>query len=63
CFPVLEPKLKRRIIQEGLRPYLKDNLQAWDMKPDGTYLHRNPRRAKPYGAQAELLALLSRSDQ
>jgi polyphosphate kinase len=62
CFPVLEPKLKRRVIQEGLRPYLKDNLQAWDMKPDGTYVHRNPRRAKPCGAQAELLALLSRSD-
>ncbi|MDP2196780.1 MAG: polyphosphate kinase 1, partial [Rhodocyclaceae bacterium] len=31
CFPVLDPKLKRRVIKEGLRNYLADNCQAWDM--------------------------------
>jgi polyphosphate kinase len=63
CFPVLEPKLKKRVIQEGLRPYLKDNQLAWDMKPDGSYHRRNPRRVKPYNAQNELLLLLSRSEK
>ncbi|MGA7178548.1 MAG: polyphosphate kinase 1 [Thiobacillaceae bacterium] len=63
CFPVLEPKLKKRVIQEGLRPYLKDNQQAWDMRSDGSYHRRSPRRAKPYSAQTELLSLLARTEK
>jgi polyphosphate kinase len=35
CFPVLDPALKRRVIREGLQPYLDDNCQAWEMGPDG----------------------------
>ncbi len=58
CFPVLDPRLKRRVIAEGLKPYLKDNVQAWDMIADGTYLRRRRRRA-PYSAQAALLAELA----
>jgi polyphosphate kinase len=37
CFPVLEPKLKRRVLKEGLKPYLTDNAQAWQMDGDGDY--------------------------
>jgi len=59
-FPILNPKLKKRVIAEGLKPYLRDNVQAWEMLPDGSYRRRSPRRAAPYSAQAELLALLSR---
>ncbi|MBI1283520.1 MAG: polyphosphate kinase 1 [Thiobacillus sp.] len=59
-FPVLNPKLKKRVIAEGLKPYLRDNVQAWDMHADGSYRRRSLRRAKPYSAQAELLALLSK---
>ena len=50
-FPILNPKLKKRVITEGLKPYLRDNVQAWDMQPDGSYRRRKPRRAKPYRAQ------------
>jgi polyphosphate kinase len=32
CFPVLEPKLKRRVLKEGLKPYLADNAQAWQRR-------------------------------
>ncbi len=28
CFPILDPKVKRRVIKEGLEIYLKDNLNA-----------------------------------
>jgi len=28
CFPVLDPALKRRVIREGLQPYLDDNCQG-----------------------------------
>ncbi|NWG30768.1 MAG: polyphosphate kinase 1 [Rhodocyclaceae bacterium] len=46
CFPVLDPKLKRRVIREGLRAYLADNCQAWDMDSDGDYRIRPSRRVR-----------------
>jgi polyphosphate kinase len=60
CFPVLNPKLRRRVIAEGLKPYLRDNVQAWEMQSDGSFRRRSGRRGKAYCAQAELLALLAR---
>jgi polyphosphate kinase len=59
CFPVLNPKLKKRVINEGLKPYLRDNVQAWEMDAYGNYTRRTPRRAQAYNAQEKLLALLS----
>ncbi|MEW5893514.1 MAG: polyphosphate kinase 1 [Pseudomonadota bacterium] len=58
CFPVLEPKLKRRVINEGLKPYLRDNNKAWLMRPDGSF-ERARRRGKPFEAQPYLLQLLA----
>jgi polyphosphate kinase len=37
CFPILDAKVKKRVIQEGLDVYLKDNMNAWEMMPDSTY--------------------------
>ena len=59
-FPILNPKLKKRVIAEGLKPYLRDNVQAWDMQSDGSYRRRAKRGAKAYCAQTELLALLTK---
>jgi polyphosphate kinase len=60
AFPVLDPALKRRVIREGLQPYLEDNLQAWAMNADGAYERLRPRKgAKGRSAQDELLALLA----
>jgi polyphosphate kinase len=56
CFPVLDQKLKKRVLKEGLEPYLRDNLQAWEMQTDGSYRHKKPGRAQPYSAQEHLLA-------
>jgi polyphosphate kinase len=58
CFPVLEPKLKRRIIKEGLKPYLADNCQSWEMDSDGDYRQHKARK-KRFSAQEALLAELS----
>ena len=55
CFPVLEKKLKKRVIDEGLKIYLQDNCQAWEMGSTGHYHLKNPRRAKKKCAQRELL--------
>jgi polyphosphate kinase len=59
CFPVLDPALKRRVIREGLLPYLDDNAQAWTMHADGGYELLAARRGRRRGAQEELLAALA----
>ncbi len=58
CFPVLDPVLKRRVIREGLQPYLADSCQAWEMDGEGAYA-RAKRRGKGHSAQDELLHLLA----
>jgi polyphosphate kinase len=58
CFPLLDPSLKRRVIREGLLPYLADNCQSWEMKPDGMYERPAPRRGRRRSAQEELLFTL-----
>jgi polyphosphate kinase len=60
CFPVLDKRLKRRVINEGLKPHLRDNCQAWEMEPDGSYRRKKPRRGKAYSVQAELLVALAK---
>jgi polyphosphate kinase len=60
CFPVLDAALKKRVIREGLQPYLEDNCQAWAMNAEGGYERLRPRRgSKGHSAQDELLALLA----
>ena len=59
CFPVLDERLKRRVIKEGLKPYLEDNCQSWIMDGEGGYQRLQPKAGKRYSAQEELLALLS----
>src|SRR3954453_7960235 len=59
CFPVLDPALKRRVIREGLQPYLDDNCQAWVMNADGGYDLLKPRRGRRRSAQEELLFTLA----
>ncbi len=55
CFPILDAKLKKRVIQEGLKPYLRDNCQSWEMDMEGRY-HRKRGRSRLCSAQSELLS-------
>ncbi|WP_148713870.1 polyphosphate kinase 1 [Chitinolyticbacter meiyuanensis] len=59
AFPAISPKVKRRVIRESLRPYLVDNVQAWEMLSDGRYRRKATRGAKERSAQAMLLAELA----
>ena len=59
CFPVLDKKLKKRVIEEGLKIYLSDNYQACVMDAAGKYNRKTPRRATPMCAQAMLLKELA----
>lgn len=55
AFPVLDKKLKARVIREGLMVHLRDNTSAWLMKPDGTYAKRAQGK-KPFNSQLVLMA-------
>ncbi|MBI1174101.1 MAG: polyphosphate kinase 1 [Sideroxydans sp.] len=59
CFPILDAKLKKRVIDEGLSIYWQDNTQAWDMDGEGYYRLKTPRRATPKCAQSLLLEKLA----
>jgi polyphosphate kinase len=55
CFPVLDEKLKKRVLDEGLKSYLKDNVQAWEMDCNGFYQRKTPGRSTETCAQTTLL--------
>jgi len=61
CFPLLDSRVKKRVIKEGLEPYLKDNLNAWEMLPDASYRRRAARRGYEFSAQQQLMAELGQS--
>jgi polyphosphate kinase len=49
---VLDKALKKRVINEGLRAYLKDNADAWELDANGEYHRRRTRTTtKPFSAQ------------
>ena len=61
AFPVLDRALKRRVLKEGLEPYLKDNTNAWELGPDGRYSRRRPRgKQKEFSAQEYLMQTLGK---
>jgi polyphosphate kinase len=60
AWPVRDPKLARRVIDEGLKPYLQDTRDAWALTADGSY--RAPRGgAGAVAAQQQLLDKLAAS--
>jgi polyphosphate kinase len=62
AFPVLDDALKKRIIAEGLNPYLKDNTDAWELCGDGRYQRRKPRgKQAAFSAQRHLAQMLGAS--
>ena len=42
CFPIENPKLKERVIEQGLKLYLEDNAQAWLLDSEGNYTRVPP---------------------
>jgi polyphosphate kinase len=60
CFPIVDPKLRRRVVAEGLKPYLDDNVQAWDMQADGSFKRAKKARGKSKCAQLLLLKGLAK---
>ncbi|WP_205859109.1 polyphosphate kinase 1 [Pleionea sediminis] len=59
CFPITDPRLAKRVRQECLDYYLKDNSQSWELSSDGRYFKMVPGDAKPFRVQRKLLEKLS----
>ena len=59
CFPVLDSKLKSRVLTEGLNTYLRDNSQAWEMDGEGNYHLKTGRKGEKLCAQEALLTELA----
>lgn len=59
AFPVLDADLKQRVVDEGLKPYLKDNQNTWELDAEGNYHRRKPSsRQLPFSAQVHLMETL-----
>lgn len=55
AFPVLDPEIRQRVIDEGLSGYLRDNRNAWTLQADGRYEKVRPDHASAFAMQLELL--------
>lgn len=59
AFPIFDKALKKRVMSEGLEPYLKDNCMAWLLDESGNYERRHPRaKQENFAAQDYLMNLL-----
>jgi len=64
AWPVTDPTLRQRIVDECLVAYLHDGVDAWDLQADGSYARVNPSDpAQRHGAQAALMARYTASPQ
>ncbi|MCJ8160086.1 polyphosphate kinase 1 [Acinetobacter zhairhuonensis] len=59
CFPIEDPALKKRIYQQGLLNYLKDNQQAWLLQGDGSWVRAQVAEGEEaHNAQRTLLEMI-----
>jgi polyphosphate kinase len=56
AFPVEDPALKLRVIDEGIDVYLRDNCNAWTLDAAGEWTKLAPGDAPAFCAQQHLLA-------
>ena len=56
AWPVADPVLRRRIIDECLLAYLYDTRNAWTLEPDGLYRRVEKKGQKVQSAQALLMS-------
>jgi polyphosphate kinase len=57
AWPVTDALQRQRLKRECLQLYLQDQVDAWDLGPDGLYTRARPAgRKKGMGAQAQLMA-------
>jgi polyphosphate kinase len=61
AFPVLDPVLRKRVVDEGLDAYLADRADAWTLGSDGAWTRVRTGRERKASAQTELLSRMRAS--
>ena len=61
CIPILDSKVKQRVINEGFSIYLRDNTESWIMNNNGGY-HKRSTRGIKFSAQQTLMNKLGAND-
>ncbi len=61
CFPIEDKKVREKVTRE-LNYYLQDNMQAWELKSDGSYQRIEHGEAEPFSAQLTLLHEMSEAE-
>jgi polyphosphate kinase len=56
CFPIENPSLRERVLEEGITTYLDENVEAWILESDGHYRLRDGVDGAARNAQDILLA-------
>ena len=59
AFPLRDPKLAERVVQESFNLAFDDNRQAWLLQGDGTYRHAWPENNEPEQIAQETLMQLA----
>lgn len=60
AFPLLDPVLKRFVRDELLANVLRDNLRAWELRPDGTYVKVQPKPGAPLRRSQQDFEIMAR---
>ena len=55
CFPILDEKIKQRIVEDGLLSYLHDNQNAWELQANGEWNKAEVGQSAAYSAQMHLV--------
>ena len=55
AFPISNPEIKARVINEGLKTLLQDNRAAWVMQSEGHYQRIKSKSKYSFVGQLELL--------
>jgi polyphosphate kinase len=64
AFPVRDMVLRKRVVEEGLSAGLADTRDAWELKPDGSWVKLAPRgRAQARSAQQALLEAMREPEE
>lgn len=60
AFSIIDSRLKKQVLTDGLTSYLKDNVNSWQLDPDGRYRRRKSRKSssKSFSAQQSLAVKL-----
>ena len=58
--PVTDPDIRANVLEQIVRPQLADNIHAWELRADGSYVKQHPQAGEAvYDSQEEIGRILN----